>query len=306
MFSNKKIKVEVIFNETTYQSALASTFIWGNMGQLTPKSQLIFDDFKVDMMFKNVISPIGPNATIKIYGVSKEHLDAITTVLLRDELEIDYTKRVRVWVDNGSGYIKLFEGCINEAVPVYQTAPECYIQIESSMAAYENSLKLPPISFSGESAAISLESVCEAVCAQYGVKCTTSVGIKTHLPVPRKTIGENDEGLGIRVGKLSEMYDIKAVRTMDGYEFYLKEENTERMWGFTPSNMIGYPSYKNRLLQITTDDFSGIKINDKFRISGSEITYANGSWFVTKITYNLQSRTPNGKWQATIEGAPSV
>lgn len=290
MFSNKRIKVEVVLNNK--YDILGST------------QNLVFEDFKIDVMAKRVENAVGPTASIKIYGVSKEYMDSITTLLFRDTIEIE-DKRVIVWVDNGTGYFKLFEGWITEAVPVYRSAPDCYIQIESSMAAYENNMKLPPISFENESVAIS--SICDAVCAAYGVKSYLSnlVKIQPNVNGKKLRLGSNNEGLNVRVGQLCEAYGLRAFRVIDGYKFFMKsEKGDETLFTFTPETIIGYPSYKNKLIQVETEDFNSIELNNQFRITGSEIPYANGLWYVSIIEYVLQSWTPNGKWQATIYGGP--
>lgn len=290
MFSKKKIKVEVVLNNK--YDILGST------------QNLVFEDFRIDVTAKLVENDIGPTASIKIYGISKEHMNSITTLLLRDSIEIE-DKRVIVWVDNGSGYFKLFEGWITEAVPVYRGAPECYIQIESSMAAYENNMKLPPISFENESVAIS--SICDAVCEAYGVKSYPSNLVKEQPKVNGKKLrfGSNNEGLNVRIRQLREAFGLRAIRVVDGYKFFMKSEKGDNtVFTFTPETMIGYPSFKNKLIQIETEDFNRIGLNNQFEIKGSEIPYANGLWYVSIIEYVLQSWTPNGKWQATIYGGP--
>lgn len=290
MFSKKRIKVEVTLNN--------------KYDLLGSKKTLVFEDFKIDIMARRVYNAVGPTATIKIYGVSKQHMDSITTLLLRGSIEID-EKRVRVSVDDGSGYFTLFEGWITEAVPVYRTAPDCYIQIESSMAAYENNMKLPPISFPDSNVAIS--SMCNAVCSAYGVKSYPSPLLLTQPPVNGKKmqLGSNDEGLNVRVGQLCEAYGLNAVRVIDGYKFFMKKEKGDGIpYRFTPENIIGYPSYKNKLLQLDVEDFKNLEINNQIIVSGSQIPYANGLWYISVIQYTLQSWTPNGKWQATLYCGP--
>ena len=305
MFSRKRIKVEIIFYQTTYASALETTGVFGEGGERTQKGGIVFDDFKVDLTAKRIANAIGPTATIKVYGVSQEHMNSITTMMARDNLTIGDEKKVRVSIDNGGGYITLFEGWITEAVPVYQTAPDCYIHIESSMAAFENSVKLPPISFTNSDVAIS--DMCMAVCDAYGVDCKTSDLLKSQPKVDGRKLqlGSNDEGLNVRVGQLCEAYGLNAVPTLHGYKFFMEGENGDGLPKyFNPNNMQGYPTYKNRLIQISTEDFSDLDVNDKFIISGSEIPYANAEWFVVVIQYHLQTWTPNGKWCAIVTGGP--
>lgn len=288
MFSRKRIKVEITLDN--------------KYDMLGSSKNLIFDDFKTDIVAKRVYNEIGPTATIKIYGVSKQHMDSITTLLFRDNIEID-EKRVRVSVDNGSGYFLLFEGWITEAVPVYRTAPDCYIQIESSMAAYENNMKLPPISF--ESSSVAISSICDSICSAYGVKSYPSELVKQQPLVSPLRFGANESGLNVRVGEICEAYGLNAIRVVDGYKFFMKDEKGDGTpFTFTPANIIGYPSYKNKLLQLQTEDFRNIDVNNQFTVSGSQIPYANGLWYVCIIQYNLQSWSSNGKWQATIYGGP--
>lgn len=287
MFSEKRIKVIVDLMETI-----------GNV--LSVSSSLTFDDFRVDLSIRKVFSPVGPTANIKIYGVSKEHMNTITTISLRDTITIP-NKRVSVWVDSGNGYVLLFEGCIVEAIPVYQSVPDCYIQIESSVAAYENAMSPPPNSFPVSTAATS--SICRAICASYGVACYTDPALELDI-VPTKTFGE--QGLSARMAAACQAYNLSAIRTGTRYDVYKKNQVSilKNVWNFTPSNIYGYPSFANKLIKIQTDDFADIEVLDYFRISNSEIPFANGLWYIVMMQYRLQSRTPDGKWEATLFGAP--
>ena len=305
MFSSKRIRVEILESlDTPVLSSINMNYVPQNLKSILQTNQntsMIFDDFRVDAVIKKVASTIGPTATIKIYGVSKQNMDAITSVLIK---QINYTqnKRVRLSVDNGNGYITLFEGCIQEAVPVYQAVPDCYIQIESSMAAFENAMKLPPISFADKSVAIS--SMLKTLCSAYGMECYTSDGINSSLPVKPIRLSSENAGIGARIVELCEAYGLKSIRVTNGYRFFLKNESSQYEWLFTPNTMEGYPTYRNRMISVSTDDFIGIEVNDRFRVSGSEVSFANSLWYITMIKYNLQSRAPNGKWEATVIGAP--
>lgn len=285
MFSEKRIKVEVDLMETVGKLLFAT-------------NSVVFDDFRVDLEIKKVFSPVGPTANIKIYGVSKEHMNQITTIALRDTIEISH-KRVRVWVDNGKGYVLLFEGCIVEAIPVYDAVPDCYIQIESSVAAYENAMSPPPNSFPSKQVATSF--ICQSICASYGVPCYADPELYLDLVSP---IQFNQNGLSARMAAACEAYNLEAVRTGTKYEVYKKGRVAKTVWNFTPDNIDGYPSYANKLIKIKTDDFADIEVLHYFRIKNSEIPFANGLWYIVMIQYKLQSRTPNGKWEATLFGAP--
>lgn len=308
MFSRRRLKVEIFIDKSGKFWNLADVnsylrFNNGNVGDLSGQSTagseqvLIFDDFKIDVNIKKVFSSVGPTATIKIYGVSKKHLDMMTVVKTRT-IHIA-NNRVRVSADNGNGYIMVFEGCITEAVPVYESAPECFIQIESSMAAFDNAKEVPPIP-SGKRAAIS--DICKLVCSSYGVNCIVAddVDLKKEVTTPAL----NQKGLTARLAVLSEGFDLSFIYTTEGYRVFKKGSGSRIVWEFTPDKYIGYPSYSKQNLKIKTENFSNIAVYDLFRISGSEVTFANGLWYINMIQYNLQSRMPGGKWEAIIYGYP--
>lgn len=287
MFSEKRIRVTVSLMEM------------GANKTLFPTKTIVFSDLKVDVDIKKVYSPVGPTATIKIYGASSQEMKTVTTIALRDTIVIE-NKRIIVEVDNGNGYFKLFEGCIVEAVPVYQTVPNFYIQIESSVAAYENAMSPPPSSFPVKQAAIS--DVCKAICNDYGVNCVTAPELDLMPKVaPRRF---DQKGLMARLAAASEAYGLEIIRTGLEYRIFKRGEGKRTIWQFTPNQMNGYPSYSNKMISISTDDFAGVEVCDYFRISGSEVPFANGLWYIVMIQYTLQSKTPNGKWQAIIHGGP--
>ncbi|MBO7732873.1 MAG: hypothetical protein J6S67_09980 [Methanobrevibacter sp.] len=288
MFSEKRIQVVVDLMET------------GSDGvTLFPSKTLVLENLRVDLEIKKVFSPVGPTATIKIYGASKQEMNTITTIALRDTIIIEH-KRVKIRVDNGNGYFTLFEGCIVEAVPVYQSAPDFYIQIESSVAAYENAMSRPPSSFPVKQVAIS--DLCKTICADYGVKCVTAPELELMPKVAPKNFEQ--KGLMARMAAVCEAYGLEMIRTGLEYRVFKRGEGYRPVWTFTPNQMIGYPSYANKMIAISTDDFASVEVCDYFRISGSEIPFANGLWYIVMIQYKLQSKTPNGKWEAIIHGAP--
>jgi hypothetical protein len=69
--------------------------------------------------------------------------------------------------------------------------------------------------------------------------------------------------------------------------------------------MVGYPLFRSNFVIVKTIFNPGIKINSLIQVQSS-VTAANGTWKVFIIQYELESKTPHGKWFQTMTAMPMM
>ena len=276
MFSKKKIKVEVQ--------------LVGGKSFLPNVNTLIFEDLPVDVNVNVVTLPSGGSAKIKIYGVSKEHLDMMTTIKWKEPFITQ--KAVMVYADDGDGYKLLFEGNIMDALPRYENAPDVYIEIDAIMGAYHNIREVPPFSRKGE---VPTSQVFRDICADYGVDFV-NVDVFTNCKDPYF----DQHGLANRLTAAAKAYNVYVVNYNNRVEISTNA-NVYKKWNFTTQSYIGYPEITGTGIKINLDTVYAVGLRDYFNISGSEVTAANDNWKIIKYSYSLSTKI-GGKWFMTIEG----
>lgn len=279
MFISKKLKLEISFLENDF-----------SVGKV-----LVFENLPMKVQCNIIGLPSGNKAIVTVYGVSNEHANMITVLKLKQN--IIPARKVRLFADNGNGYQLVYEGYIISAVPIYD-APNTSIQIESSVGAFPNAKTISSNSFEPNTPAF---QVFRKICNDYGFECEEEVA-GTVQDVKLKSMVYNQNGLFARLHQAEIDYNCSCVYKNGRFYVYPKDIVVSRKHYLSPKNYIGYPKFSDTGISITTDNIFNINLGQTIIINGSEISYANGVWNVYKIDYNLQSFTPNGKWEMVIHG----
>lgn len=276
MFSSKRIKVEITIYDDKFETGRVLTF-----ENLPVRAEIVKVGF-----------PSTPKANIQIFGVSKDKMDTITTVSWKTGFISK--KRIRLYTDEGSGYSLLFEGGIMYAAPVYKTAPNIYIQIESSVVAYPNIKAVPPFKVKGEA---TIFSVIKGICEQYDMPCVNK-GVEGVCSDPYF----NQAGLANRVKAACDAYGVVPRIKNNRVEVWPKGGFSTRKFTFNKLNYTGYPSFNATGIIINCDTMIDIDVSDSFEIKDSEVTLAQDTWQCEKIVYSLQTLTNGGKWNMMLYG----
>lgn len=278
MFSQKKIKVEIQLVDEKIK------FFTPGVNTLT------FENLPIEANINVVKLPSGGNAKIKIYGVSKEHMDMITTI--KWKVPFITKKAIYVYADDGDGYKLLFEGNIVNALPRYESAPDVYIEIDANMGAYHNIREVPPFSRKGE---VPTSQVFRDICADYGVSFVNN-GVFTMCKDPYF----DQPGLSNRLTAAAGAYNVHVVNYNNRVEIFPKFGFSTR-WKFTKQNYIGYPQVTTTGIKINLDTLYAVNLAEYFEISDSEVTVANDNWIIIKYSYSVSTKI-DGKWFMSIEG----
>ena len=278
MFSQKRIKVviELVDDKKKTFSPNVNT--------------LTFENMPIDANISVVTLPSGGSAKIKIYGVSKEHMDMITTIKWREGFIAQ--KAVYIYADDGEGYKLLFEGNILDAFPRYENAPNVYIEISAIMGAYHNIREVPPFSRKGE---VPTWQVFRDICADYGVDCV-NIDVQTSCKNPYF----DQHGLSNRIRAAANAYNVYPVVYNNRVEISTHSK-IHKKWNFTKNSYIGYPTLTQLGIKIKLDTLYAVGLRDFFNISGSEVDVANDNWIIIKYDYDISTKI-GGKWFMTIDG----
>lgn len=280
MLASKKLKLEVSFLNEDFST----------------NKTLVFANLPIQVKCTIIGLPSGNKAVVTVYGVSGEHANMITTLKLKQG-EIP-KRKVRLFADNGGGaYQLVYEGYIICAIPVYN-APKVAIQIESSVGAFPNAKTISSNSFEPNTPAF---QVFRKICNDYGFECEEEVTGTVQSTKP-KTMEYAQDGLFARLHQAELDYDCSCVYKNGKFYLYPNKKTVMRKHYLSPKNYIEYPSFSDTGIIIKTGDIFNINLHQVISIGGSEVLYANGTWAVWKIEYNLQSFMPNGKWEMTLYG----
>lgn len=228
----------------------------------------------------------------RIYGVSQQDMNSITTLLWKPDQYIPNT--VVVTAIDGDQETQVFAGNIVQAWGSYQSQPDVFLMIQAQ-TAYVNQIKpVPPSSFRG------------------------TVDVATIAAQLATAMGYSFENNGVTT-QLSNVYlagtamdQLKGLVRAAGCDLYLDDTivaiaptGTPR-GGLIPmisptSGLVGYPTF----------DGTGVNFecyfNPSLRFGGgvqlqSSIPKASGNWTVQCVGHRLESEKPGGAWFSTVKG----
>lgn len=278
MFSKKTLRVEIQNLEGEFFSGV---------------NNLEFKDLPIEAEVSAVKLPAGISAKIKIYGVSKDYMNAITTLKWHDDFIVQ--KAVRLYANNGQGEFLLYEGNIMNASPEYDKAPDVYISIQSCAGAFFNLKSEVPPSSLPEGA--SVPNVFQKICADFGMGFRNNGVVGTSSG----SIYFDQSGLFKRLNAAEKAYGVYAVVHNNLVDIYPENGYSAKKWVFTKNDYIGYPTMSANSYKITLDHLYNVDLRDIFTIKDSEVTPANDIFHVIKVTYNVSTKI-GGNWLMTIDG----
>ena len=278
MFSKKTLRVEIQNLEGEFFSGI---------------NNLEFKDLPIEAEVTAVKLPAGLSAKIKIYGVSKKNMDAITTLKWHDDFIVQ--KAIRLYANNGEGEFLLYEGNIMNASPEYDKAPDVYISIQSCAGAFFNlKSEIPPSSLP-EGAPV--PNIFQKICTDFGIDFRNN-GVDG---ISSGSIYFDQSGLFNRINAASKAYNVYPIISNNVVDIYPMDGYSAKKWTFTKNDYVGYPTMSANSYKITLDHLYNVQLRDIFTISGSEVSPANDTFHVIKVMYNVSTKI-GGNWLMTIDG----
>lgn len=228
----------------------------------------------------------------RIYGVSQQVMNAITTLLWKSDQYIPNT--VVITAIDGNQQTQVFAGNIVQAWGNYQSLPDVFLQIQAQ-TAYVNQLKpVTPSSYQG------------------------AVDVATIAAQIATAMGYSFENNGV-TAQLSNVYlpgtamdQIKSLVRAAGCDLYLDDNVLAIAPIGTPrGGLIPEISPQSGLRGYPTFDGTGVNFeclfNPSIRFGGSvqlitSIAKASGQWTVQCVGHRLESEKQDGAWFSFVKG----
>lgn len=228
----------------------------------------------------------------RIYGVSQEDMNSITTLQWKPQSIIPNT--VEVYAIDGDKETLVFAGNIVNAWGDYQSMPDVYLRMQAQ-SAFINQLKpIAPRSFQG------------------------SIDVASVMSQIAKDLGYNFENNGVNA-TLTDVYlpntgleQAKDLAHAANIDLYLDDKTL----AITPANsprgelipeisaesgMIGYPTFDGIGVNFQTIFNPSVTFGGRIKLT-TDIKQAAGEWIVTSIGHRLESEKPGGSWLSNVRG----
>lgn len=276
----------MVFTKKSIRVVLASNTV----DFINGKNVIDFNGLPIDLDLD--YAGLFSTAKIRIYGLSKEHIDAITSLpfpILQPYIAEFY---VKVFVDEGLGEEELFTGSVQKAVPNYTSAPDVFVEIDSFAGTFTNAMDgIPPTSIEGD---VPAPFLFQKICEPYKVEFVNHDVEKVCSGSPRY----DQVGLMNRLRKAAQDYNIFVELYNNTVHIW---EHSNKVWNITRDDYIGYPTFNEVGIGIVLDKAIRVRRCDSFVISGSDVEPANARWHVVSVKYLLSTKI-GGKWQVSIKG----
>lgn len=254
---------------------------------------LSYNGFRVQADIR-VKGPQAGTATVKIYGLSESHMNALSRVPFRPVSVGNNTLQILAG-DENNGMSVVFEGTVIQAWPDMQKMPEVYLRIDAVPGAYEAVKPVDPTSFSG---ATQYKDVASKIIEKFGLPFENN-NIQGVLMDPYYWGTARQQMMmfaqDTRLGWIQEN-GIVAVWPKDGHR-----TNAGEVYVSPETGMVTAPMAAPGGIIVRTLFNKSIKYASTMRVK-SRIKLANGSWTIAALSYQLDAETPHGGWFATIYG----
>lgn len=243
----------------------------------------------------SIVKAGGPSLsalTLKVYGMTKSHMDQLSTLGLKFQLLPKNIVTVAAGAADGSQPSIVFVGTITKAYADFSSMPEVSFVVSAHTGAAENVMPFPPSSFQGSSDVASIMS-----------------GLATAM-------GYSFENSGVST-RLSNVYlwgsareQARRVAEHAGIEMIM-DDGVLAIWprgksrgGLVPlvspqTGLVGYPNYDAMGVVFRTLFNPSIGYGKQLQLQSSQ-TRATGIWTVYSLQHDLEALTPRGKWFSTV------
>lgn len=231
-----------------------------------------------------------------IYGMTDSQMNSLTTLGLIATTHRRNSVTVQAG-DSGSALAVVFTGTIRDAWGDYNSQPEVGFRVMAQTGFIEALEPVPPTSVKGNADVAALLS---GLAAQMNISFENNgVSISLSNPYlsgsPRVQARQIVEQAGIEWNGMDNgVLAIWNPGDSRGGSAALVSINT---------GMIGYPSFTSQGIRIRSVFNPSIGFGQKIQVQSS-LPKANGVWKVCDLDYELDTLTPNGKWELSAMGAP--
>lgn len=265
----------------------------------TNSNTMILEGMRVLANIQTVPGSVSTNADVKIFGMKREFMNALTTIFFNVGAGRDIVfNNMIIEADSGDGYVQVFSGMITEAQPEYRGAPNVYFGIQAIVGYRYQIFPVPPQSFQGS---VSVADIVAGLAAKMGYAFENE-GVTAQLSNPYLS--------GTYWDQLSRVCTTAGILyTVAGDTLVIYPPNSPRtsvpILTLSPgSGLIGYPTLEKFGIVITSLFNPGLQAGGRIRIVGSDIPNANGLWYPFMVDHQLEANVPGGSWFTVSQCQP--
>ena len=246
---------------------------------------------------QNATLPSPGQAVVSIWGMKLSDINKLTQAGLQYKFR---NNKIAVQAgDDQSGLTTVFNGVIIEAFPYFRNQPDTPFIVTAGPGPEISMPPVKPVTFPGS---VPFETAVSQILQPTGYTLKNQ-GVNAVLASPYFQ--------GTAMSQL-----MSAVRAADAYAAIdpvnRQIVTTPRTGGsanvsavISPQNgMIGYPEFESLKVKVRSIFVPGVgKPGDYIQIQ-SQLSAANGVFFVTQTDYSLASELPDGPWEMLITATP--
>lgn len=237
--------------------------------------------------------PMKDQASVSIYGLKKEDLDALTW-LVWNPLSVDRNQIAIYASDEGDIAPPLvFAGEIQSSVPEYNTAPDIALNITAISGYYSGMIAMSPYSFKGSIPVASiLEELAKKIDYAFINNGNTQEVKDPYLKgSPIQQVIELAKNTGANINIKNNQIILNSSTGNNLFKTVISPQN----------GMIEYPTPTPQGFRVRAEFLSTVSIGDVIQIENSIIPKANGNWSVAGITHSLGCEMDNAPWFTELD-----
>lgn len=230
-----------------------------------------------------------------VFGLPLSMMNKLTT--LGRQLYAQGANKISVQAGSvGGPMTTVFEGSIWDAFMDGQAMPDVTFRFNATADGYH---RVAPAASTSVAGAGDVATIMKQLATQMGLQFEGN-GISIKIANPYLS-----GSLSAQAAQLAHAAGVQMI--IDKGTLAIWKAGTSRAGGpaviSKDTGMIGTPSFYSAAIVLRTKFNPAIEFGQQVKVE-SIITPACGIWEVFKLTYELESATPRGKWFQTIEGLP--
>lgn len=255
---------------------------------------IIFDGLRTSCQIQYGNGAVLPSAHIRIYGLKMANMAKLLRVQWNTKQALQNLIQIEAGDSNKTSIV--YSGNITFAKPDFTSAPDVSLIIESHTGIQHQLMPTPPRSFEGE---IDVAQAIKQLADDMGfifenngvtAKLSNQYLDNTAMAQVQKLAWAADIDLYIE-NNIIAIAPKGAPRTID-------------VPVISPqTGLIGYPVPDLIGVQFMCLYDPAVRFGGLVQITNSMIEQCNGKWRVFGLSISLDSKTPNGKWQAEVRAA---
>lgn len=294
--NKKKLRATITLEKGTFNNSA-----FGD----TQSNTITIEGLRIQCTINSPGGYVSSESNIRIYGVSENVMNAVTTLRLDNANQIpdgstraQFKHQIAIEAgDEKNEYTTIFTGNILAATGDYFNLPDVCLDI-AAIAAYDEQIaNLPPNSYQGEREA---SDILADIAAQVG--WSTEFHGVTGFPLSDTYLTGSAKNQAEKIAKAA------------GLDLLFEHEKLIAMpSGETRTSQIPLLSAKTGLVGYPVFDYVGVRFKCLFNPAilmygliqiDSDLPRANGTWRVAALQYELDSETPEGRWFCSGLGTP--